>query len=136
MQTVGPNSAHPELQLYKDYYKGFEPAVGLSWSIPYFGKDKTVLRAGYSIGYERSSLRMFNIVVGDQPGLRLDRHIRQLDLLPFRDKDTFLPVLVLPLHRAVRRELRPVECRGAVNRVRSDENGIPAWSGWTKEFIG
>ena len=28
------------------------------------------LRMGYSVGYERSSLRMFNIVVGDQPGLR------------------------------------------------------------------
>lgn len=48
IQTVGPNSSNPNQQLYKDYYKGFSPAIGLSWSIPYFGKDKTVLRAGYS----------------------------------------------------------------------------------------
>jgi hypothetical protein len=48
MVTVGPNSANPSQQLYKDFYKGFEPALGLSWSIPYFGKDKTVLRAGWT----------------------------------------------------------------------------------------
>jgi Carboxypeptidase regulatory-like domain len=48
IQTVGPNSANPNQQLYKDYYKGFEPAVGLSWAIPYFGANKTVLRAGWS----------------------------------------------------------------------------------------
>ena len=48
MITMGPNSANPSMQLYKDYYKGFEPAVGLSWAIPYFGKNKTVLRAGYT----------------------------------------------------------------------------------------
>jgi hypothetical protein len=48
IQTVGPHSAHTDQQLYKDYYRGFEPALGLSWSIPYFGKDKTVFRAGYT----------------------------------------------------------------------------------------
>jgi hypothetical protein len=56
--------------IYNNDLNNFAPAVGLSWSLPYFGKDKTVLRMGYSVGYERSSLRMFNIVVGDQPGLR------------------------------------------------------------------
>jgi hypothetical protein len=48
VQTVGPHSAHTDQQLYKDFYKGFEPAVGLTWAIPYFGKDKTVFRAGYA----------------------------------------------------------------------------------------
>jgi Carboxypeptidase regulatory-like domain len=49
MQTVGPNSANPGQQLYKNYYKSFEPALGLSWAIPYFGKNKTVLRVGYGM---------------------------------------------------------------------------------------
>jgi len=48
VQIVGkyaPNGG----QLYHNYYKGFAPALGMSWSIPYFGKDKTVLRVGYSL---------------------------------------------------------------------------------------
>ncbi len=70
IELVGKNSPNSKKLIYNNDLNNFAPAVGLSWSIPYFGKDKTVLRAGYSVGYERSSLRMFNIVVGDQPGLR------------------------------------------------------------------
>ncbi len=65
MQTVGPHSAHPDQQLYKDYYKGFAPAVGLSWSIPYFGKDKTVLRAGYT--WTRPMSQTFLAIDGSVP---------------------------------------------------------------------
>jgi hypothetical protein len=65
MQTVGPHSAHPGQQLYKDYYKGFAPAVGLSWSIPYFGKDKTVLRAGYT--WTRPMSQSFLAIDGSVP---------------------------------------------------------------------
>ncbi len=54
IQTVGPNSANPDKQLYKDYYKAFAPAMGISWSIPYFGKDKTVLRVGYGMSRPRA----------------------------------------------------------------------------------
>lgn len=54
IQTVGPNSAHPDQQIYKDFYKGFAPALGFSWSLPYFGKDKTVLRIGYGMSRPRA----------------------------------------------------------------------------------
>ncbi len=49
LQTVGRNSANPDTPLYKNYSRGFEPAIGLSWSIPYFGQNKTVLRAGFGL---------------------------------------------------------------------------------------
>jgi hypothetical protein len=49
LQTVGPNSANPNTQLYKNYFKSFEPAFGLSWAIPYFGRNKTVLRVGFGL---------------------------------------------------------------------------------------
>jgi hypothetical protein len=65
IQTVGPHSAHADQQLYKDYYKGFEPAVGLSWSIPYFGKDKTVFRAGYT--WARPMSQSFLTIDGSVP---------------------------------------------------------------------
>jgi len=70
VQTVGPNSANPDAKLYNDDWNNFAPAVGLSWSIPFLGKDKTVLRMGYGIGYERNSLRIIDVLGSDLPGLR------------------------------------------------------------------
>jgi hypothetical protein len=57
IETVGPNSANPDKQIYKDFYKGFAPALGFSWSLPYFGKDSTVLRMGY--GWSRPRAQSF-----------------------------------------------------------------------------
>ena len=63
METVGVNSANPGTTLYKNYFKGFEPAVGLSWAIPYFGVNKTVLRVGY--GMSRPMTLSFLDISGD-----------------------------------------------------------------------
>jgi len=63
METVGAHSANPNTPLYNNYYKSFEPAVGLSWSIPYFGKNKTVLRMGY--GMTRPMTQSFLDISGD-----------------------------------------------------------------------
>jgi hypothetical protein len=52
MELVGKNSTHPDKQVYQDDWNNFAPAVGLSWSLPWFGKDKTVLRMGYGWGYQ------------------------------------------------------------------------------------
>jgi hypothetical protein len=57
IETVGPNSANEGKQIYKDFYKGFAPALGFSWSLPYLGKDKTVLRIGY--GWSRPRAQSF-----------------------------------------------------------------------------
>ncbi|MFN0108782.1 MAG: carboxypeptidase regulatory-like domain-containing protein [Blastocatellia bacterium] len=70
LQLVGKNSPNADVDLYNPDYNNFAPAVGFSWAIPYFGKNKTILRAGYGVGYERNSLRMLDVVAGDQPGLR------------------------------------------------------------------
>jgi hypothetical protein len=70
LELIGQKSPNPDTKLYSEDRNNFAPAVGLSWSIPWFGKDKTILRMGYGIGYERNTLRNLNIVVGDQPGLR------------------------------------------------------------------
>ncbi len=63
METVGAHSANPGTPLYKNYYKGFEPAIGLSWAIPYFGQNKTVLRVGY--GMSRPMTLSFLDISGD-----------------------------------------------------------------------
>jgi hypothetical protein len=70
VNVVGPNSPNPNLNLYRGDHNNFAPSIGMSWSLPWLGKDKTILRAGYSMGYERNSLRILDVVSGDQPGLR------------------------------------------------------------------
>ncbi|MBS1812732.1 MAG: TonB-dependent receptor [Acidobacteria bacterium] len=65
---VGRNSPNEDQNIYRGDHNNFAPAVGLSWELPWF-----VLRAGYSIGYERNSFRLLDIVAGDLPGLRTTR---------------------------------------------------------------
>jgi Carboxypeptidase regulatory-like domain/TonB dependent receptor len=72
VQLVGKNSPNPNAQIYNDDWNNFAPVVGLSWGLPWFGENKTVLRAGYSVAYERNGLRLIDVVSGDEPGLNLD----------------------------------------------------------------
>jgi hypothetical protein len=51
LQLVGKNSPNPGDKLWRDDYNNFAPAVGFSWSLPWWGRDKTVFRAGYGINY-------------------------------------------------------------------------------------
>src|SRR5438552_3783675 len=71
LQLVGKNSNHPDTLLYQNDRNNFGPAAGLSWSLPWGGKDKTVLRAGYGISYQGAA--SFNaglsLFVGNNPGL-------------------------------------------------------------------
>jgi Carboxypeptidase regulatory-like domain len=77
LEPVGKNSINEKTKLYNNDWNNFAPAVGLSWAIPWFGENKTVLRAGYGIGYERNSLRLLDVLAGDQPGLRTLRNFTQ-----------------------------------------------------------
>lgn len=70
IQLVGKNSPNAGVNLYAPDWNNFAPAIGFSWEIPYFGKRQTVLRAGFGMAYERNSLRILDVVAGDQPGLR------------------------------------------------------------------
>ncbi len=90
IKLVGKKSPNGGEQLYRDDWNNFAPAVGLSWSLPWLGRDKTVLRVGYGIGYERNSLRLLDVVAGDQPGLRTVTTFRQTAYLD-------LSKVVLPL---------------------------------------
>jgi hypothetical protein len=54
---IGKNSAHPELKLRDDDWNNWAPSFGFSYSLPWLGKDKTVLRAGYGISYTGGELK-------------------------------------------------------------------------------
>lgn len=61
----------------------FAPAVGISWNLPkrlLHGKTG-VFRSGYGMGYERHSLRLVDIVSGDEPGLNTDASYRSAGII-------------------------------------------------------
>lgn len=69
---MGKNSPNPDKLLYNNDLNNFAPSLGFSWSIPWFGKDKTVLRAGYGWSFTgggiKETARGVNFVSGGLPG--------------------------------------------------------------------
>ena len=55
---------------YKDDRNNFGPAIGFSWSLPWFGKDKTTIRGGYGISYFGTAGRgsAIDTSIGQGPG--------------------------------------------------------------------
>jgi hypothetical protein len=68
IQPIGPNTANPNKRYFEGDHNNFGPAVGLSWSLPWFGKDKTILRMGYGVGFERNPLYLISLDNSQQPG--------------------------------------------------------------------
>src|SRR5207253_10609774 len=72
-EFIGKGSPNPDKLLYKNDWNNFGPAVGFSWSLPWFGKDKTVLRGGYGVNYQGNfaggGLLGIDINVGTAPGV-------------------------------------------------------------------
>src|SRR5437867_2036337 len=56
VQFVGKNSPNPDKQMWNDDWNNLAPSVGFSWSLPWIGKDKTVLRGGYGWSYNANAL--------------------------------------------------------------------------------
>jgi hypothetical protein len=72
IDTVGKNSANPDTTLWDNDYNNFGPSLGFSWSVPYFGRNKTVLRGGYAVTYQGGGRTFSNLdgAVGSIQGLR------------------------------------------------------------------
>jgi hypothetical protein len=82
LQLIGKNSNHPDVLLYQNDRNNFAPAIGLSWSLPWGGKDKTVLRTGYGISYQGAASfnAGLNIASGNNPGLTATQNLVTLGL--------------------------------------------------------
>src|SRR5262249_29889717 len=82
IELVGKNSPNPNKQIYKDDYNNFGPAIGLSWSLPWFGKDKTTLRVGYGISYTGGGNGIkYDYTVNGAPGVNDDETFTPSGLL-------------------------------------------------------
>ena len=82
VEFVGKNSPNSDKQIYQDDYNNFGPAIGFSWSVPWFGEGKTILRAGYGINYiggENGIL--FDYTVNGAPGVNDDQQLTSATLL-------------------------------------------------------
>ncbi len=64
LQLIGRRSPNPGIQPWSPIYHNFAPAIGLSWGIPWLGENKTVLRLGYGIAYEKSETVILDDLYG------------------------------------------------------------------------
>ena len=82
IELVGKKSPNPDKQIYNDDYNNFGPAIGLSWSVPWFGPDKTMLRAGYGISYTGGGNGIiYDYTVNGAPGANDDETFQSPTLL-------------------------------------------------------
>ena len=81
IQLIGNGTPNPGVPLYNPDKNNFAPAIGFAWSLPWFGKNKTVVRAGYGVGYERLPIYLIHNNSGLEPGLSELDAIVQASLL-------------------------------------------------------
>src|SRR5262249_7695007 len=100
LQLVGKNSPNPDTLFYNNDRNNFGPAIGLSWSLPWGGKDKTVLRAGYGISYQGAASfnAGLNLFTGNNPGLSYPQNFNTLGVgaTYFNFSSTNLPIPIPP----------------------------------------
>ena len=68
IRPIGPNTSNPNDRYFAGDHNNFGPAVGFAWQLPWWGKGKTTLRAGYGVGFERNPIFLVSSINGQQPG--------------------------------------------------------------------
>ena len=128
VEFVGKNSPNPNKQLYGDDYNNFAPAVGFSWSIPYFGKDRTILRAGYGMSYQGGG-RSFTLdgIVGGVPGVAYTNTFTSANLINLTN-------FTLPLTRITPLQPAPVTERTQSLSTFEDHIATPYIQNWNLEL--
>ncbi len=77
IQQIGPDTANPGTRLFNSDLNNFGPALGLTWAVPGTGMwkwisggpNKTTIRMGYGVGYQRFPISLANTESGAEPGL-------------------------------------------------------------------
>jgi hypothetical protein len=69
VEFVGPHSPNPDKLIHQKDWNNLSPNIGFSWSLPWFGEDKTVFRAGYGIAFQQGRRAVTLDVANSLPGL-------------------------------------------------------------------
>jgi len=135
LEFVGKNSPNPDRQVYNDDVNNFAPAVGFSWSLPWFGKDKTVLRAGYGINYQGSANfnSGLNLFLGNVQGASTDQTLTTMGLAARYFDLTTLPV-PLPNPTAKPLDVWPLTQRSGTMVGFTDNRVSPYIQNWNLEI--
>ncbi|MFN0122088.1 MAG: carboxypeptidase regulatory-like domain-containing protein [Blastocatellia bacterium] len=96
-EQIGPGTPNPDKKLWGNDWNNFAPGVGLSWSLPWLGKDKTVVRLGYGMAYERNPLFFVNSMVFGVSGYASTNTINLAQRLNLADISLPLPAAAAPL---------------------------------------
>jgi hypothetical protein len=105
VQLIGPGTPHPDTKLYNNDNNNFAPAMGLAWSLPgghwswlSGGRDKTVLRAGYGISYQRDQIYLAHMSNSYQPnGLAVTTTEQSATLLNVQNLALPIPTTATPV---------------------------------------
>jgi len=102
VELVGKNSPQPDKLIFNNDLNNFAPALGLSWSLPWWGKDKTILRAGYGVSFQGATTYIgLDGAVGNLPGLNLFVEQTSANLLNLAN-------FSLPVPQSTARPLEPI----------------------------
>ena len=128
VEFVGRRSPNAGKQLYKDDWNNFAPAVGMSWSLPWWGKDKTVLRAGYGMSYQGGG-RTFALdgIVGGVPGVAYSNTFTSANLVTLGN-------FTLPLSRITPLAPAPLTARTQNLSTFEDSVSTPYIQNWNLEL--
>jgi hypothetical protein len=118
LQFIGPDTTNPNTTIIPRNRANFGPAVGFAWQVPWFGEGKTTVRGGYSIQYQRISVRE-DVLAPASGGNTRDQQAAVTDadiaaIIPNRAiLFTDLPTLVPRLPAVAPGLATPVYARGA-----------------------
>ncbi len=126
IEFVGKHGPNPQLNLQRNDWNNLAPTIGLSWTVPWFGKDKTTLRAGYGIAYATGSNRLAstNSSQGSIPGLNV---VPNLSFSTYTNLSTLHLPISGPGIPGVPLEAVPLTSRNQALRGFDD--------GWSTEYI-
>src|SRR4030095_13197738 len=123
----------PDQKWYNNDWNNFAPAVGLSWSLPWWGKDKTILRAGYGMSYPGSANFNAGWNFSNPSSQSISQNFTRLGVASQYFNLATIPVPV-PYPADVPLTVEPLTQRSATLRA-SDENRVtPYVQNWNLEI--